>query len=175
MPQIVSPSVPSGPATITDIGNSTAPPEERVARQLDRLTPMRLQAEGAPNAPDGGVTERKFFGQCPRAPMGRVPRCFLQRVRNHLVHLCGLSSQGRHSYLMSCGRPVRCLGQSVTPPGSLVSWRFVTVILGLRRGKVILTGSRTLGASRRSRPVQKDAGSRPALSAAVRYSVGSQP
>jgi hypothetical protein len=52
--------------------------EERVARQLDRLTPMRLPAEGAPNAPDGGVTERKFFGQCPRALMGRVPRCFLQ-------------------------------------------------------------------------------------------------
>ena len=31
--------------------------EEWVARELERLTPVRLQTEGAPNAPHGGVTE----------------------------------------------------------------------------------------------------------------------
>jgi len=61
--------------------------EERVARECEGLTPMRLQAEGAPNAPDRRVTDIELLRQRPRTPVGRVPRRGLQRVGNHLLHL----------------------------------------------------------------------------------------
>jgi hypothetical protein len=40
--------------------------EERVAREFEGLTPMRLQAEGAPNAPDRRVTDIELLRQRPR-------------------------------------------------------------------------------------------------------------
>ena len=48
--------------------------EQRVARQLERLAAMRLQAERAPDAPDRGVTQLELLRQRPRAPVRRVAR-----------------------------------------------------------------------------------------------------
>jgi len=53
--------------------------KQRVARERERLAPVRLQAKGAPDAPDRAVAQSRLFRQGARAPMCRLPRRRLQR------------------------------------------------------------------------------------------------
>ncbi len=62
-------------------------PGEEVARRLEALPPVRLQAERAPDAADRRLTERALHRQRPAAPVGRIVGLRLERVDNHLLHL----------------------------------------------------------------------------------------
>jgi hypothetical protein len=61
--------------------------EERVVRQLERLTPMRLQPTRVPNATDRGMTQADGFGHPARTPVRRAARSGFQRPNDHLLHL----------------------------------------------------------------------------------------
>ena len=61
--------------------------QQRIVRQLKRLGPMRLQAEGVPNAADRHVTEADGFRHVARTPVRRAARRRFQRANDHLLDL----------------------------------------------------------------------------------------
>src|SRR5207237_813310 len=61
--------------------------ELRVARQLPRLAPMRLQPERAPDPCDRTLRQPELGGQRTRRPVRRVLGRRLQRAHDHLLHL----------------------------------------------------------------------------------------
>ena len=61
--------------------------EQRVGRQLERLAPMRLQAEGAPDPADGHPTQVHRLGHAPRAPLRGPAGGRFQGTNNHLLDL----------------------------------------------------------------------------------------
>ncbi len=91
--------------------------EQRVARELERLTPMRLQAERAPNAPNRHVTHVALFRQHARAPMCRVGWRPLQRVDNHLLHL-RIRDPARRAGTRLVQQSIQAFGDEALPPAS---------------------------------------------------------
>ena len=61
--------------------------EVRIARQLEGLRAVRLQAEGAPDAPDRRVRKAAFLGHRAQRPMGGVRRRRGERPLDNLGHL----------------------------------------------------------------------------------------
>ena len=61
--------------------------EVRIAGQLERLRAVRLQAEGAPDAPDRRVRKAAFLGHRAQRPMGGVRRRRAERPLDNLGHL----------------------------------------------------------------------------------------
>ena len=61
--------------------------EVRIAGQLERLRAVRLQAEGAPDAPDRRVRKAAFPGHRAQRPMGGVRRRRAERPLDNLGHL----------------------------------------------------------------------------------------
>ncbi len=61
--------------------------KERIGRQLEYLTPMRLQAEGLPDAMDGGWCVVGGCGHLAQRPMRRVGRLCLQRAADEIGDL----------------------------------------------------------------------------------------
>ena len=60
--------------------------EERIARQLEGLRAVRLQAEGAPDAPDRRARKAAFPGHRAQRPMGGVRRRRAERPLDNLGH-----------------------------------------------------------------------------------------
>ena len=61
--------------------------EQRVGRQFERLAPMRLQAEGAPDPADSHPTQAHRLGHVPRAPARGPARGRFQGPNHHLLDL----------------------------------------------------------------------------------------
>ena len=61
--------------------------EVRIAGELEGLRAVRLQAEGAPDAPDRRVRKAAFPGHRAQRPMGRVRRRRAERPLDNLGHL----------------------------------------------------------------------------------------
>ena len=61
--------------------------EQRVGRQLERLAPMRLQAERTPDPIDGHATQVQRLGHVPGAPVRGPARRGFERSNNHLLDL----------------------------------------------------------------------------------------
>ena len=61
--------------------------KQRVLRQLEGLAAMRLQAEGAPDAPDAGGRDAAVPRHAARAPMRRRGRLALQRLHEDTLDL----------------------------------------------------------------------------------------
>src|SRR2546427_8068475 len=61
--------------------------EEWVLRVLEGFGPMRLQAEGAPDAADRALAQPTACRHRPGAPVRGLARFGLQRERHHLLHV----------------------------------------------------------------------------------------
>jgi hypothetical protein len=60
--------------------------EQRIRRQLERLTPMRLQSEGAPDPTDRALAQTALARHRTGAPVRRIARRRLQGQRDHALH-----------------------------------------------------------------------------------------
>jgi hypothetical protein len=61
--------------------------EQRVGRELERLRPVRLEPEGAPDGGDGRPLQSHRLREPARAPVGAVGWHLLERRRNRPLHV----------------------------------------------------------------------------------------
>ena len=61
--------------------------QQRVGRQFERLAPMRLQAEGVPDAADGHAIQADRLRHVPDTPVCRATRRRFQCANGHLLDL----------------------------------------------------------------------------------------
>jgi len=89
--------------------------EQRIRRQRERLAPMRLQAEGAPDPTDGTLTQATLARHGPRAPVRRVPRRGLQGQRHDALHR-GIGHGPRRPRSRLIQQSIEALRDEATPP-----------------------------------------------------------
>jgi hypothetical protein len=89
--------------------------EQRVARELEGLAPMRLQAKGPPDPADGALTHPGAPGHRPRAPMRRVVWRGLQGVRDHAFHV-RIGDRAGRAGTGFVQQPVHALGKKAPAP-----------------------------------------------------------
>jgi hypothetical protein len=82
--------------------------KQRVFRELEALDPVRLQAEGAPDAADHTLAQPATFGHRTRAPMRRIRGSGFEGQPDHSFNLCV-------GHLAWRSRP-RFIQQSIQPP-----------------------------------------------------------
>jgi hypothetical protein len=61
--------------------------KQRIARELERLLPVRLQTEGTPDAADGRLRQSRLLGHRARAPVRGVFRLHFQGARDDRFHI----------------------------------------------------------------------------------------
>ena len=89
--------------------------EVRIAGQLERLRAVRLQAEGAPDAPDRRVRKAAFLGHRAQRPMGGVRRRRAERPLDNLGHLI-VRERSRPSRPRLIRQPLDALLQEAAAP-----------------------------------------------------------
>ena len=89
--------------------------EQRVARQLERLIAMRLQAECSPDTTHRRRTQPALFGHRARAPVRGIPRQRLQGLDYHALHLI-ISDLTWRSRPRLVQQPVTAVEQKPPPP-----------------------------------------------------------
>jgi hypothetical protein len=89
--------------------------EQRVVRQFEGLTPMRLQAEGAPNPIDGHATQIRGFRHIAHAPVRRATRRRFQRPSNHLFDH-GVGNRPRRARPRFVVQPIEAIADKSAAP-----------------------------------------------------------
>ena len=89
--------------------------EVRIAGELERLRAVRLQAEGAPDAPDRRVRKAAFLGHRAQRPMGGVRRRRAERPLDNLGHLIA-RERSRPSRPRLIRQPLDALLQEAAAP-----------------------------------------------------------
>ena len=89
--------------------------EVRIARQLEGLRAVRLQAEGAPDAPDRRVRKAALPGHRAQRPMGGVRRRRAERPLDNLGHLI-VRERSRPSRTRLIRQPLDALLQEAPAP-----------------------------------------------------------
>ncbi len=82
-----STTAPSGGLKYKPTTSNNLSHEQRISRQLERLRPVRLEVEAAPDPPDRGPGQATTLRHRRARPVGGVPRCFLQRRDHHVLDL----------------------------------------------------------------------------------------
>ena len=89
--------------------------KERIGRQLECLTPVRLQAEGLPDAMDGGWRVAGGCGHLAQRPMRRVGRLCLQRAADEIGDLF-IANLARRSGTRLIVKTINAGGGEAPPP-----------------------------------------------------------
>ena len=89
--------------------------EQRIFGQLERLAPMRLQSERAPDAAHRGLTESAALRHGARTPVRGVPRRAFQGQSDHPLDLC-VRDLARRSRTRLIQQPRQPLPDEAMPP-----------------------------------------------------------
>ena len=89
--------------------------QQRIRRQLERLAPMRLESEGAPDLLDRRAAEAARFRHAAAAPMRLAARRLLERSHDHLLDLL-IADLPRCTRARLVVQPVQALAHKPSAP-----------------------------------------------------------
>src|SRR5262249_12095081 len=89
--------------------------EQRVGRELERLLPMRLQAEGTPGTTDRALRQPEFGSQQARAPMPGFTRALVKGGDDQLFNSC-IIKLARRTWPRLVKQPIQTTLQEAAAP-----------------------------------------------------------